>query len=172
MNPAAIESRRVHYDSSDRLTTPRLAGYTLDANGAVVAFTDETVYGYDANGRLTSITGPRPEQRTEIDYDATTGSRSALRRYLNGAAPSYLPWTFSNFDAQGNPQTVTDPNGRATDLHLRRHGPRPHRDAALRGQRQHDRHVHVRRRRQPHARRLPAGHGEQSRLPDVSATTP
>jgi RHS repeat-associated protein len=114
VNPAANRVETQIFDSSDRLTTKRLAGYTLDASGAVVAFTDETTYGYDANGRMTSITGPTAAQYTEIDYDATTGSRSALRRYLNGSGSSYLSWSFSNFDAQGNPQTVTDPNSRAT----------------------------------------------------------
>ena len=34
--------------------------------------------------------------------------------FLNGSGSSYLEWTFADFDAQGNPETVTDPNGRET----------------------------------------------------------
>ena len=37
-----------------------------------------------------------------------------MRRYLDGPASSYLETTFSDFDTRGNPQTVTDPNGRVT----------------------------------------------------------
>ena len=89
-------------------------GLTLDANGSPASFSDETVFTYDTSNRLSATAGPRPEQYTEIDYDATSGSRSAIRRHLNGSGSSYLQWTFSNFDSRGNPQTVTDPNGRAT----------------------------------------------------------
>lgn len=115
LNPAAnrVETR-VYDPSADRVWARHLDGFTLDATGAVIPFADETTYIYDSIGRLTQISGPRPEQHTEIDYDLTSGSRSALRRYLNGPNSSSLQWTFSNFDARGNPQTVTDPNARST----------------------------------------------------------
>jgi RHS repeat-associated protein len=114
VNSAANRVETRVFDTSDHLTTRSLDGYTLDASGSVVAFSDETEYDYDSSDRVVSITGPNAAQYTEIDYDATTGSRSALRRYLNGNSSSYLSWSFSDFDAQGNPQTVTDPNGRET----------------------------------------------------------
>jgi RHS repeat-associated protein len=101
-------------EPTDRLHRLLVQGWTLDALGNQVAFTDTTVYGYDGAGRLTQIQGPRSAQLTEIDYDPATGSRSAVRRYVDGAGSSFLQWTFSNFDAQGNPGAVTDPNGRAT----------------------------------------------------------
>jgi len=95
-------------------TASAFGGFTLDATGGAVAFSDETSFEYDSEGRLTTTSGPRPEQHTEIDYDPTSGSRSAVRRYLDGPGSAYLEWTFSDFDAQGRPQTVTDPNGRET----------------------------------------------------------
>jgi len=71
-------------------------------------------YTLDAQGRITAEIGPRLENRTEHDYQPGTGYRTATRRYLNGAGSAYLETTYSNFDARGNPQTVTDPNGRQT----------------------------------------------------------
>lgn len=115
LNPAANRVETSAYDpATDRLSARRLDGFTLDATGAVIPFLDETTYSYDSIGRVTQINGPRPQQHTEIDYDPTSGSRSALRRYLNGPGSASLAWTFSNFDPRGNPQTVTDPNARST----------------------------------------------------------
>jgi RHS repeat-associated protein len=88
-------------------------GSTLDAGGAVVAVSATTRFAYDEDGRVTSETGPRPENYTEHSYDSS-GNRTATRRYLNGPGSSYLETAFSDFDARGNPQTVTDPNGRIT----------------------------------------------------------
>lgn len=93
-----------------------VSGYTLDAGGDPVAFTDQTIFEYDSEDRLISIAGPRAANYTEIDYDATSGSRSAIRRFLNGEGSTSLAWTFSDFDARGNPETITDPNGRVTEL--------------------------------------------------------
>ena len=115
LSPAGNRVETSVYDpSTDRLLKRRLEGFTLDANGAVIPFLDETTYGYDQGARLTSISGPRPAQHTEIDYDPASGSRSALRRYLNGPGSGYLSWSFSSFDSHGNPRNVTDPNGRTT----------------------------------------------------------
>jgi RHS repeat-associated protein len=101
--------------------TPRvyqetLTGKTLDASGATVPLTIATAFGYDADGRLTSVSGPRPESYTQLLYDPATGYRTAIRRYLDGPGSVYLETTFSEFDARGNPQTVTDPNGRSTSF--------------------------------------------------------
>jgi RHS repeat-associated protein len=116
MNPVANRVETSVYDpATDRLSARRLDGFTLDAAGAVVPFpTDETSFIYDSSGRLEQINGPRPQQHTEIDYDPTSGSRSALRRYLNGPGSTFLGWAFSNFDSRGNPQAVTDPNAHIT----------------------------------------------------------
>ena len=54
-------------------------------------------------GRVTAVAGPRSAHYTEIDYDATSGSRAALRRFADGPGSAFLEWTFADFDAQGNP---------------------------------------------------------------------
>jgi YD repeat-containing protein len=91
-------------------------GHTLDATGAEVPVTATTLFTYDAEGRVTSESGPRPESFTQYLYQAGTGYRTAVRRYLDGPSSTYLETTFSDFDARGNPETVTDPNGRETEL--------------------------------------------------------
>jgi YD repeat-containing protein len=88
-------------------------GSTLDASGAVVPVSATTRFTYDADGRVLSESGPRPENYTEHVYDSA-GNRTATRRYLNGPASAYLETTFASFDARGNPENVTDPNGRVT----------------------------------------------------------
>jgi YD repeat-containing protein len=99
---------------SDFLFARIESGRTLSAGGSVVSVTATTRYTYDADGRVTSESGPRPENYTLHIYQGGTGYRTATRRYLNGPSSSYLETTFSNFDARGNPQTATDPNGDAT----------------------------------------------------------
>jgi YD repeat-containing protein len=98
---------------TSRLYTRIEQGSTLDASGAVVAVSTATYFTYDADRRVTSESGPRPENYTQNLYDSA-GNRTATRRYLNGPVSGYLETTFSSFDARGNPQTVTDPNGRIT----------------------------------------------------------
>jgi hypothetical protein len=60
-------------------------GYTLDAAGAQSLASYKTTFAYDADGRVTSESGPRPENYTQHFYGAVTGYRTATRRYLNGA---------------------------------------------------------------------------------------
>ena len=100
-------------DPTSRMHARIEQGSTLDASGATVAVSATTRFTYDAAGHVTSESGPRAENHTEHSYDAS-GNRTATRRYLDGPSSSYLETTFSSFDARGNPQTVTDPNGRIT----------------------------------------------------------
>jgi YD repeat-containing protein len=90
------------------------SGHTLDATGAEVPVEATTRYTYDGEGRILTEAGPRAENFTEYDYDPTSGYRTAVRRYLDGPASTYLETAFADFDARGNPETVTDPNGRDT----------------------------------------------------------
>ena len=90
------------------------SGNTLNASGSVVPVTNEIVFTYEADDRINTIAGPRPENFTEFVYDPVSGYRTAARRYLDGPLSTYLETTFSNFDPRGNPQTVTDPNGEST----------------------------------------------------------
>jgi YD repeat-containing protein len=89
-------------------------GKTLNATGATVALSATTQYTYNANGQVTSISGPTTANYTAYTYDPTTGYRTAVQRYVNGSGSTHLDTTYSNFDALGNPQTVTDPNGQVT----------------------------------------------------------
>ena len=100
-------------DPTSRVHARTEQGSTLDASGAVVAVAATTHFTYDAAGHVTSESGPRAENHTEHSYD-TAGNHTATRRYLDGPSSAYLETTFSSFDARGNPQTVTDPNGRIT----------------------------------------------------------
>ena len=61
-----------------------------------------------------------------------------MRRYLDGAGSSYLETTFSDFDARGNPETITDPNGRETTFTYDSAGKGEDDDAALHGRRLDD----------------------------------
>ncbi len=97
-----------------RLYSRTEQGYTLDASAAAILTSAKTTFTYDGAERVTSESGPRPENYTEHVYDPTTGYRTATRRYVNGSGSTYLETAFSSFDARGNPQTITDPNGRAT----------------------------------------------------------
>ncbi len=97
-----------------RLYAQTEQGYTLDASGAVVLASYTTSYTYDAADHVTSEAGPRPENYTTRLYDPVTGNQTATRRYVNGPSSAYLETTYSDFDTRGNPQTITDPNGRAT----------------------------------------------------------
>jgi YD repeat-containing protein len=86
---------------TDRLAARIVTGKTLAENGATATLTLTTTYGYDAAGRITSVSGPAPR---------TTPSTATF----DGPGSGYLETTYSDFDPRGNPQTVTDPNGRAT----------------------------------------------------------
>jgi YD repeat-containing protein len=102
-------------------------GKTLDASGQAIGFTHEVRYTYDAQGRLLSVNGPRRapdpvENHTAFEYypddDPVAIQRGRLhfvRRYP--AWPSTanpLVTEYQDLDAQGNPGTVVDPNGRET----------------------------------------------------------
>ncbi len=99
---------------TDRVYARLLTGKRLDASGAVTTLSTLTKFAYNAAGQVTRVDGPRTENLTEHLYDAVTGYRTATRRYLNGSGSSYLETTYANFDGRGNPQTVTEPNGRQT----------------------------------------------------------
>lgn len=91
------------------------SGRGIDAaSGTEVAVSRSTVYEYDAAGHVTAEIGPSTSGRTEHGYDPTTGFRTSTRRYLNGAGSGFLETIYSDFDASGNAQTVTDANGRVT----------------------------------------------------------
>lgn len=95
------------YDSNTgNLLTVNEAG--LLGDGTPYSYT--TSYELDSNGRITSIDGPRTDVNdvTTFTYDSTTGFFTSITQPIIGST------TYSNHDALGNPQTVTDPNGNST----------------------------------------------------------
>jgi len=79
----------------------------LLGNGS--AYTYTTTYTYDANGRITSINGPRTDAN-----DVITFTYDSAGRLLTMTQPLIGTTTYSNHDNLGNPQTITDPNGNST----------------------------------------------------------
>ncbi len=72
-----------------------------------------TTYTYDPNTKqLKTINGSRVNvtDTTTMDYEATTGNLTKITNALSHET------TFSNHDANGRPQTITDPNGLVTTL--------------------------------------------------------
>lgn len=123
--PAAITT--FDYDDDNGAGTPNQdptdlvhariqRGVTLDETGAAQPVEAITRFTYDADGRVLTVAGPRTANFTQHVYDPVTGYRTATRRYVNGPSSSYLETLFSDFDARGNPETVTDPNGRVTEF--------------------------------------------------------
>jgi RHS repeat-associated protein len=101
-------------EPTDRVYARIEMGQTLDEAGAVIERTATTFFRYNAAGKLETVDGPREGQSfTRHHYDAN-GHRDWTRRYLAGDGSAYLQTSFGSFDARGNPETVTDPNGRVT----------------------------------------------------------
>ncbi len=106
VNPAQSRVTTNTYDSTGNLLTTTEAGLLGDST----AYSYTTTYGYDANGRIASIDGPRTDVQdvTTYSYDSTTGYLASVTQPIIGST------TYSSFDPLGNPQTVTDPNGNST----------------------------------------------------------
>lgn len=82
------------------------------------ASTDSTInYTYTAFGQVASIDGPRIDVAdvTQYTYDA----QGKLNTIINALGQVVA---LSNFDSQGRPQTVTDPNGVVTTFTYTRQG--------------------------------------------------
>ncbi len=107
VNPAQNRTITNTYDNSNgNLLTTMEQGLLGDGT----PYTYTTTYTYYPNGKLQSIDGPRTDVSdiTTYAYDSTTGFLTSMTQPIIGTT------TYSNFDALGNPQTVTDPNGNAT----------------------------------------------------------
>jgi RHS repeat-associated protein len=107
VNPAQTKVITNTYDdTTGSLLTTNETG--LLGNGTAYSYT--TTYGYDANGKLISIDGPRTDVNdvSTFAYDTTTGYITSITQPVIGTT------SFSNHDSLGNPQTVTDPNNNIT----------------------------------------------------------
>ena len=87
-------------------------GFTRDSTGNIVAYEYVTTYKYNSKGQLVSVDGPRygSEDAIFFQYDSDTGD------LLTITLPEIGDVRFSNYDAAGNPRTLTDPNGIKTDF--------------------------------------------------------
>jgi RHS repeat-associated protein len=94
-NPAPGALYHVYRVKSDGVTLETVATYEYDTKGRVTRQTSatgaQTDYAYDAQGNLSTVTGPANND---------SGTRPVT--------------TYSNFDATGRPQSVTDSNGKTT----------------------------------------------------------
>jgi RHS repeat-associated protein len=81
--------------------SPRAWTYTHTYHPTITGFITQTV----ADGPRTDVSDTRT-----FAYDSSNGSLASITNALGQVT------TFSNFDAHGRPQRVTDPNGLITDL--------------------------------------------------------
>ncbi|MFZ1983121.1 MAG: DUF6531 domain-containing protein, partial [Desulfatitalea sp.] len=84
-------------------------GFTYSAAGTVAAYEHITTYTYTSKGQVLTIDGPLPGTQDTVSYtyDPVTGDRLTETRPLVGT-------TTYTYDAAGNMESVTDPNGVAT----------------------------------------------------------
>jgi RHS repeat-associated protein len=94
------------------------AGYVL-VNGSASARSYTTSYEYNTYGQLTQINGPRTDVTDVTTYayyaidDSVVNNRGQLQSVTNALNQTT---TLSNYDANGNVGTITDPNNVVTTL--------------------------------------------------------
>lgn len=98
---------------------------TTDGSGAqgfaatVTGVPRTWTYTYNGRGQIVTGDGPRTDVNDVTTYayyaddHAVTHNRKQLRKVANALGQATL---YSNYDAQGRPRRVTDPNGTVTDL--------------------------------------------------------
>jgi RHS repeat-associated protein len=106
VNPAQNKVITNTYDSNtSNLLSVNEAGLLGDGT----PYSSTSTYTYDSNGRILTIDGPRTDVSdiTTYTYDVN-GYLASTHQPIVGST------LYSNHDALGNPQTITDPNGNAT----------------------------------------------------------
>jgi RHS repeat-associated protein len=105
--------------SDNQLCTITQAGFTLDATGAVVSYTNLTKYIRDAKGRIAEIDGPVSGIATTFTYNVPTpGSLDADMlssvTINTGNSLESLTTFVTTHDFFGHATAVQDPNGKFT----------------------------------------------------------
>ncbi len=101
------------YDTQGNILSRQESGYVF-INGVATPKTYTTPYQYNTLGQLTQINGPRTDVSdiTTIEYYANTPDQGNNRGQLKAIVNALSQRTeFSNYDANGNVGTITDPNG-------------------------------------------------------------
>jgi YD repeat-containing protein len=113
VDPQQNKVTTVSYDNQGNILSRQEAGYVF-INGVPTSKTYTTQYQYNTQGQLTQIDGPRTDVSdiTTLEYyDNTSGegnNRGQLKKITNALGQIT---EFSNYDANGNVGTITDPNG-------------------------------------------------------------
>ena len=101
------------YDNQGNILSRQESGYVF-INGVATPKTYTTQYQYNTLGQLTQINGPRTDVSdiTTLEYYANTPDQGNNRGQLKAIVNALSQRTeFSNYDANGNVGTITDPNG-------------------------------------------------------------
>jgi RHS repeat-associated protein len=115
-NPQQNKVTTLTYDTYGNIASRQVAGYVL-INGTATQKTYTTTYQYNTLGQLAQIDGPRTDVSdiTTIQYYANTSDQGNNRGQLKAIVNALSQRTeFSNYDANGNVGTITDPNGVVT----------------------------------------------------------
>ena len=113
VDPQQNKVTTTSYDNQGNILSRQESGYVF-INGAATAKTYTTQYQYNTLGQLTQINGPRTDVSdiTTIEYYPNTPDQGNNRGQLKAIVNALSQRTeFSNYDANGNVGTITDPNG-------------------------------------------------------------
>ena len=109
--PATIRHPSGLVESYEYSPTGQLLSMAQGAEGASVSEQRITRYSWDPNGRVIAINGPRDPANYggQDDVTAFTYDASGNRLTMTNAAGHIT--SFGNYDANGNPGEMVDPNG-------------------------------------------------------------
>jgi len=87
-------------------------GYTKDSSGSVIPYEHVTAYHYNSKGQPVSIDGSLPgnQDTVTMTYDPVSGNLRTVSQPIIGTR------TFANYDAAGNPGSITDENQVVTNF--------------------------------------------------------
>jgi len=105
-----------NYDANGNLTSRVETGYVL-IDGVPTLKTYTTSYQYNSYGQLTQVNGPRTDVSdiTTYEYYDNTPEQGNNRAQIKAIVNALSQRTeFSDYDANGNVGTITDPNGVVT----------------------------------------------------------
>jgi len=116
VDPQQNKVTTITYDTAGNALSRQESGYVF-INGTPTQKTYTTQYQYNSLGQLTQINGPRTDVSdiTTLEYYANTPDQGNNRSQLKAIVNALSQRTeFSNYDANGNVGTITDPNGVVT----------------------------------------------------------